>query len=85
MARKSDVGILALSALITISSVALVLVGESRPDVYLSISILIYFIYTSVDYSLRIKARLRIVDVTLFAVFAAVVAIRVLMILGFIK
>jgi len=81
---KSDVGIVVLSILITLSSVALVLVGESRPDVYLSMSILIYFIYTSVDYSLRIKARLKVVDAVLFTVFAAVVAVRVLMILGII-
>ena len=81
---KSDVGIVVLSILITLSSVALVLVGESRPDVYLSMSILIYFIYTSVDYSLRIKARLKVVDAVLFTVFAAVVAARVLMILGII-
>ncbi|RLG87771.1 MAG: hypothetical protein DRO15_04295 [Thermoprotei archaeon] len=76
-----DRDVLIYALLLTMVMIALVLVGESRPDVYLSITILMYFIYTSINYSIRSRARLRILDAILLFVFLAIVTYRVLEVL----
>ena len=76
-----DRDVLIYALLLTMVVIALVLVGESRPDVYLSITILMYFIYTSINYSIRSRARLRILDAILLFVFLAIVTYRVLEVL----
>ncbi len=82
--KRTDLGVILLTSLIIISSISLTLVGESRPDVYLSMAILIYFVYTSIDYSLRMRSSLKVIDIALFTVFIVIVTIRVLMILNII-
>lgn len=82
--KRTDLGVILLTSLIIISSISLTLVGESRPDVYLSMAILIHFVYTSIDYSLRMRSSLKVIDIALFTVFIAIVTIRVLMILNII-
>jgi len=79
--KRTDLSVILLTSLTIISSISLALVGESRPDVYLSMAILIYFVYTSIDYSLRMKSSLKVVDIALFTAFIVIVTIRVLMIL----
>ena len=80
--KRMDVSVVLLALLTTVSLVSLVLVGETRPDAYLSMTILVYFVYTTVDPVVRARASLRVIDVLLFLVFAFVVAMRVLEILG---
>lgn len=82
--KRTDLGVILLTSLIIISSISLTLVGESRPDVYLSMAILIHFVYTSIDYSLRMRSSLKVIDIALFTVFIVIVTIRVLMILNII-
>jgi len=76
-----DRDILIYALLLIIAVIALVLVGESRPDVYLSITILIYFIYTSINYSIRSRAKLKILDTILLLIFLTIVTYRVLEVL----
>lgn len=63
--------------LMFISISMLLYVGEARPDAYLGVAILVYFIYTSVNYSFRSKVYLKPVDIILITVFAVIVAYRV--------
>lgn len=76
-----DRDILIYALLLIIAVIALVLVGESRPDVYLSIAILIHFIYTSINYSIRSRAKLKILDTILLLIFLTIVTYRVLEVL----
>jgi len=62
---------------------SLAVLGEKRPDAYVSVSVLVYFVATSVLPSLRRSADLRVADIALAAVFLVVVALRVLSILGY--
>ncbi|MEM0453145.1 MAG: hypothetical protein QXO98_00595 [Sulfolobales archaeon] len=62
--------------LILISVSMLIYVGEVRPDAYLAVAILVYFIYTSVNYSFRSKIYLKPVDIILITVFAIIVAYK---------
>ncbi|MEM4567563.1 MAG: hypothetical protein QXM48_04480 [Sulfolobales archaeon] len=63
--------------LILISVFMLIYVGEVRPDAYLAVAILVYFIYTSVNHSFRSKIYLKPVDIVLITVFAIIVAYKV--------
>jgi len=67
----------------SIFSSALAALGEDRPDAYVSVSILIYFVSTTVLPSFRKYSDLRILDAVLIAVFSAIAAVRVLEILGY--
>jgi len=70
-------------AIHTIAISSLTILGESRIDAYVSIAILTYFISTTILPSIREASNLRLVDIVLIAVFAFIVAVRVLEILGY--
>lgn len=65
------------TVLVVIATLALIYVGELRPDAYLAVAILIYFIYTSVNYGFRFRVKLKVVDLLLIATFSLIVAYRV--------
>jgi hypothetical protein len=65
------------TVLVVIATLALIYVGELRPDAYLAIAILIYFIYTSVNYGFRFRVKLKVVDLLLITTFSLIVAYRV--------
>lgn len=65
------------TVLVVIATLALIYVGELRPDAYLAVAILIYFIYTSVNYSFRFRVKLKVVDLLLIITFSLIVAYRV--------
>lgn len=67
----------------TIFISALSLLGESRIDAYISISILIYFVSTTILPNIRKYSNLRIVDIILIVLFGLIVTLRVLEILGY--
>jgi len=79
-----DREIILYAILSTIVIISFILIGETRPDVYLSISILIYFIYTSVSRNIRLRAKLTILDISLLTVFSIIVVYRILTILEWI-
>jgi hypothetical protein len=65
------------TVLVVIATLALIYVGELRPDAYLAVAILIYFIYTSVNYGFRFRVKLKVVDLLLITTFSLIVAYRV--------
>ena len=65
------------TVLVVIATLALNYVGELRPDAYLAVAILIYFIYTSVNYGFRFRVKLKVVDLLLITTFSLIVAYRV--------
>lgn len=79
---RCDLSLLIYTVLMAVATVLLIATGGSEPDAYLSIAILVYFIYTAVDPSIRGRADMRVLDAALITVFIAVVAVRVLRILG---
>ncbi|MCX8186898.1 MAG: hypothetical protein N3G48_07330 [Sulfolobales archaeon] len=66
-----------LTALMFITISMLVYVGEVKYDAYLAVAILIYFIYTSVNYSFRSRVNLKVVDIAFIALFIGIVSYRV--------
>jgi len=77
-----DKSIMLFSTLYITAVTTLALAGDRRPDVYVSISALLYFIYISLDEGVRRNTRLGPVSAALFAAFAVAVAYRVAQILG---
>lgn len=69
-----------LQAVVTLS---LVMLGETRVDVYVSLSILVYFVATSILPNIREKSSLRVLDVFLVMIFMLIVTVRVAEILGY--
>ncbi|MEB3756938.1 MAG: hypothetical protein GSR79_08820 [Desulfurococcales archaeon] len=63
--------------------ISLILLEETRVDVYVSLSILVYFVSTSILPSIRENADLKYVDAFLITVFMVVVALRVAEVLGY--
>ncbi|MCD6195867.1 MAG: hypothetical protein J7J82_03695 [Staphylothermus sp.] len=80
--KPIDLSILLFSTIYIVSMIILVLLGENRPDVYMSIGILVYFIYISLDTRIRENTNMKYVNILLFTVFMVIVAYRVLTILG---
>ena len=79
-----DREVIIYAILLTIVIISFILIGETRSDVYLSISILIYFIYTSISRNIRLRAKLTILDISLLTVFSIIVIYRILTILEWI-
>ncbi len=77
-----DKSIMVFSALYLTAITTLALTGDKRPDVYVSVSALLYFIYISLDENVRRNTRLAPVSAALFAAFAVAVAYRIAQILG---
>ncbi len=80
--RPVDRSIILFTAVYVIAMIILILIGENRPDVYVSITILVYFIYISLDTSIRENTDLKLVNMLLLIIFFIIVAYRVLEILG---
>lgn len=78
---KIDRGIVLLVLLTMVFAAFLSILSESRVDAYVSISILVYFIYTSIDISLRRYSKLKPLDIAFTATFITIVAIRILEVL----
>jgi len=57
--------------------------GETRVDAYVSVSILIYFVATTIQPNIRRYSDLRVLDALLIALFSLIVVFRVLEILGY--
>lgn len=79
--NRINISLLIYTIFISLTIIFLVSIGESRLDTYISISILIYFIYTSIDLSIRSRTNLKILDIALITIFIAIVLARVLIIL----
>ena len=60
----------------------LALTGDKRPDVYVSVSALLYFVYVSLDENVRRNTKLGPVSVILFTAFTLAVAYRIAQIIG---
>ncbi len=69
--------VILLTILVVTAVSMLAYVGELRPDAYLAITILIYFIYTSVNYGFRFRVNLKFIDASLIITFALIVGYRV--------
>jgi len=67
----------------TVFAAVLSSLGESRVDAYVAVSILVYFVSTSILPSIRRYADLKLLDAALILVFGVIVAVRVLEILGY--
>ncbi|MCE4600958.1 MAG: hypothetical protein F7C38_05275 [Desulfurococcales archaeon] len=74
--------IIVYSVIHTVALLSLALLGEEGIDVYVSVSILTYFIATSILPSIRRYADLRVTDTILIIVFAIVIIVKVASILG---
>lgn len=81
---KTDKSLILFSLIIALITLLLIVVGESRLDAYIAITIILYFIYTAIDPMLRRRANLKILDIALVSVFVIIVAVRVLMVLDII-
>lgn len=60
----------------------LVITGDKRPDVYVSLSAVLYFIYVSLDEKVRRSTQLTRLNIALLAAFTIAVAYRIGAILG---
>lgn len=78
---KTDVAIFILTMLTMLFTIMLATVGETRPDAYVSVSILIYFVYTAVDPTIRRYSKLKLLDIALVTMFMMIVIVRVLEVL----
>lgn len=78
---KIDRGVVLLTLFIMLFSILLVILDESRPDAYLSVSILLYFIYTAIDSTIKRYVNTKFLDIGLVLIFIAIVAFRVIDIL----
>lgn len=77
--RKIDIFAAALILATAFSNIVLLLFGESRPDVYISITILIYYIFYSI---LAVGERrgykaITYLNITLFIIFSLIVGYRI--------
>lgn len=81
---RTDKSLVGFSLITVLMMLLLVVVGESRPDAYIAVAIVLYFIYTAIDPVLRRVASIRILDIALILVFMLIVAIRVLTVLNII-
>lgn len=80
--RALDRSMLLFIIIYAVAMIILMGIGERRPDVYVSVSILIYFIYILLDSSIRENTSLRVLNIFLFIVFVLIMTYRVLAILG---
>jgi len=53
-------------------------IGEERPDAYVAVEILAYYIVTIIDPLIRRIAKLTIIDLILMLIFIAIVIYRVM-------
>jgi hypothetical protein len=80
--HRTDVGLILLTSLVSLFTGFLAVIGEQRPDAYVAVSILIYFVYTAIDSSIRKRSRTILLDLILISIFALITTYRVLSVLG---
>jgi len=81
--RGLDRDLLVYASLQATFTSILATLGEARIDAYVSVSILIYFVATTIQPSIRKYSDLRVLDAPLIALFSLIVVFRVLEILGY--
>jgi len=81
--RGLDRDLLVYASLQVAFTSILAALGEARIDAYVSVSILIYFVATTIQPSIRKYSDLRVLDALLIALFSLIVVFRVLEILGY--
>lgn len=81
---RTDKSLVLFTLTIALIMLLLIAVGESRPDAYIAVAIILYFIYTTIDPALRHRANLRVLDVVLVSIFVLITVIRILMVLNII-
>ena len=77
--RRLDLFVLAFVASSAITFIVFILLGESRPDVYVSMTILLYYIFYSIldPVGERGGRPATLLNLTLFMIFSIIVAYRV--------
>jgi len=68
---------LMFTSLVVISNITLVFLNESRIDVYISLSILAYYVSHALSRPSTTYKPVRILNIALFVLFAVIVAYRV--------
>ena len=81
--KRHDLFSLLFAVMAFVVNSSLISLGEVRPDVYLSMSILIYYVLYSVIAPPRVSGRrgIRYLNVSLFIVFMIVIGYRVYQVL----
>jgi len=77
-----DRSIAVFSAVYLVGVITLAIIGNKQPDVYVTLSALIYFVYISVDDALRRSIRLMPISMIVFAAFIVAVIYRLSTMLG---
>mgnify|MGYP000055858941 CR=1 FL=1 len=77
-----DKSLLVFSLLLTATTASLALLAEKRPEVYAAMAILVYFVYTSIDNSIRIRAKLYLLDLSFLLIFSLIIGYRIAIIAG---
>ncbi len=77
--RRIDLFTISFTVAAALSNIILILLGESRPDVYISITILIYYIFYSIvnPFQERIVKAVNYLNIILFLIFSVIVGYRV--------
>lgn len=75
--------VLSYAIAVSITIIIFVFLGEVRVDVYISMYILEYFIFTAIygPFPRKVEARLRLISVILIIIFSIIVTYRVIEIL----
>lgn len=77
--KQEDLYVLMNACLITIANLALILIGERRIDVYMSLTILIYFVTTGlIGYGAEVRGRgMKILTTVFLIIFVVIVSYRI--------
>jgi hypothetical protein len=81
---RTSIFIVSLATAIALISTILIILGELRLDVYISLYILAYYVLRALysPFPRAVDRRLRISDVLFFIVFSIIVAYRVMLIIA---
>lgn len=77
-----DTSVTVFSAFYLTTVALLALVDERRPDVYVSVAALLYFVYISLDEGVRRATKLGPINALIFIAFAVAAAYRIAVTLG---
>lgn len=82
MRDKPALFLLLYCGLATLMNMAMYVLGEGRPDVYVSLNILVYYVsYALVSPYSESPKLLRVLNIVLFVLFSALVAYRIYMVI----
>lgn len=77
MERRVSILVLVYTVLVVLSVTSLYVLGEKRADLYVSLNILAYYVSYAVMRPTYTSKYVRALNITLFIVFAVIVAFRV--------